>query len=77
MLRSAGFVIVENPEREVYLCRRGQRHYAVERPIWAEATSSVAASTGRDEAMKSNESKPGAWRSDQIRQPEVTPPKEA
>ncbi|RDJ03820.1 TIGR04290 family methyltransferase [Rhizobium grahamii] len=30
MLRSAGFVIEQNPEREVYLCRRGQRHYAVE-----------------------------------------------
>lgn len=30
MLRSAGFVIEANPEREVYLCRRGERHYAVE-----------------------------------------------
>jgi tRNA (mo5U34)-methyltransferase len=32
MLRSAGFVIESNPEREVYLLTRGQRHYAVERP---------------------------------------------
>ncbi|WP_337268232.1 TIGR04290 family methyltransferase [Oryzifoliimicrobium ureilyticus] len=32
MLRSSGFVIDENPEREVYLCRRGKRHYAVEPP---------------------------------------------
>ncbi|OLP50222.1 methyltransferase, TIGR04290 family [Allorhizobium taibaishanense] len=32
MLRSAGFIIEENPEREVYLCRRGARHYAVEPP---------------------------------------------
>lgn len=32
MLRSAGFIIEENPEREVYLCRRGERHYAVEPP---------------------------------------------
>jgi tRNA (mo5U34)-methyltransferase len=32
MLRSAGFVIEANPEREVYLCRRGERHYAVEPP---------------------------------------------
>jgi tRNA (mo5U34)-methyltransferase len=30
MLRSSGFVIEANPEREVYLCRRGERHYAVE-----------------------------------------------
>lgn len=30
MLRSSGFVIEQNPEREVYLCRRGQRHYAAE-----------------------------------------------
>jgi tRNA (mo5U34)-methyltransferase len=30
MLRSAGFSIEASPEREVYLCRRGQRHYAVE-----------------------------------------------
>lgn len=32
MLRSSGFVIAEQPEREVYLCRKGQRHYAVEKP---------------------------------------------
>lgn len=32
MLRSAGFIIQENPEREVYLCRRGKRHYAAEPP---------------------------------------------
>jgi tRNA (mo5U34)-methyltransferase len=32
MLRSSGFTIEMNPEREVYLCRRGQRHYAVEIP---------------------------------------------
>lgn len=32
MLRSSGFVIEKNPEREVYLCRRGERHYAVEPP---------------------------------------------
>jgi tRNA (mo5U34)-methyltransferase len=32
MLRSAGFVITEHPEREVYLCRRGERHYAVQPP---------------------------------------------
>ncbi|WP_420832221.1 TIGR04290 family methyltransferase [Rhizobium cauense] len=32
MLRSSGFVIDVNPEREVYLCHRGQRHYAVEPP---------------------------------------------
>jgi tRNA (mo5U34)-methyltransferase len=30
MLRSSGFEIAANPEREVYLCRRGERHYAVE-----------------------------------------------
>lgn len=30
MLRSAGFDIVAHPEREVYLCQRGKRHYAVE-----------------------------------------------
>jgi tRNA (mo5U34)-methyltransferase len=30
MLRSAGFSIEASPEREVYLCRRSQRHYAVE-----------------------------------------------
>jgi tRNA (mo5U34)-methyltransferase len=32
MLRSSGFVIEANPEREVYLCRRGERHYMVEPP---------------------------------------------
>lgn len=32
MLRSAGFVIHANPEREVYLCGKGQRHYAAEAP---------------------------------------------
>ncbi|KKB12555.1 SAM-dependent methyltransferase [Devosia geojensis] len=32
MLRSAGFVIEANPEREVYLCRRGGRPEAVEPP---------------------------------------------
>lgn len=32
LLRSSGFVIEANPEREVYLCRRGERHYAVEPP---------------------------------------------
>ena len=32
MLRSSGFEIQANPEREVYLCRRGTRHYAVEPP---------------------------------------------
>lgn len=32
MLRSSGFEIEANPEREVYLCRRGERHYAVEPP---------------------------------------------
>ncbi|WP_117192057.1 TIGR04290 family methyltransferase [Rhizobium terrae] len=32
MLSSSGFVIEANPEREVYLCRRGERHYAVEPP---------------------------------------------
>lgn len=32
MLRSAGFVIEQNPEREVYLCRRRERHYAAEKP---------------------------------------------
>lgn len=76
MLRSAGFVIEENPEREVYLCRRGERHYAVERPVWAETTSSVGASRSSNEAMKSNESQAGAWRSDDIRQSAVTPRKE-
>lgn len=32
MLRSSGFEVVVRPEREVYLCRRGQPHYAVEPP---------------------------------------------
>lgn len=32
MLRSSGFVIDARPEREVYLCHRGERHYAVEPP---------------------------------------------
>ncbi|MDP9771286.1 UNVERIFIED_ORG: hypothetical protein QE434_000075 [Rhizobium sp. SORGH_AS 755] len=32
MLRSAGFIIERHPEREVYLCRRGARHYAAEPP---------------------------------------------
>lgn len=32
MLRSSGFLIEANPEREVYMCRRGQRHYAVPPP---------------------------------------------
>ncbi|GLQ55319.1 TIGR04290 family methyltransferase [Devosia nitrariae] len=32
MLRSAGFVIDTNPEREVYLCRRGARPHAIEPP---------------------------------------------
>lgn len=32
MLRSSGFAIEANPEREVYLCRRGERHYMVEPP---------------------------------------------
>jgi tRNA (mo5U34)-methyltransferase len=32
MLRSSGFVIEANPEREVYLCRRGRRPYMVEPP---------------------------------------------
>ncbi|ARQ12302.1 SAM-dependent methyltransferase protein (plasmid) [Rhizobium etli] len=32
MLRSSGFVIEANPEREVYLCRRGRRPYKVEPP---------------------------------------------
>ncbi|MDX3977441.1 TIGR04290 family methyltransferase [Shinella sp.] len=32
MLRSAGFTIEANPEREVYLCRRGPRPYGVEPP---------------------------------------------
>ena len=34
MLRSAGFVIRDHPEREVYLLERGQRHYAVESPTF-------------------------------------------
>ncbi|OHV84931.1 TIGR04290 family methyltransferase [Rhizobium sp. LCM 4573] len=32
MLRSSGFVIEANPEPEVYLCRRGERHYAADPP---------------------------------------------
>lgn len=32
MLRSAGFTLLAHPEREVYLCRRGQRPYATETP---------------------------------------------
>lgn len=32
MLRSSGFVIDAHPEREVFLCHRGERHYAVEVP---------------------------------------------
>jgi tRNA (mo5U34)-methyltransferase len=32
MLRSSGFAIEANPEREVYMCRRGERHYAVPPP---------------------------------------------
>ncbi|AYM66052.1 TIGR04290 family methyltransferase [Agrobacterium fabrum] len=32
ILRSSGFIIERNPEREVYLCRRGARPYAVEPP---------------------------------------------
>lgn len=32
MLRSSGFTIEANPEREVYVCRRGERHYAVDPP---------------------------------------------
>lgn len=32
MLRSSGFSIEAHPEREVYLCRRAQRHYAAEVP---------------------------------------------
>ncbi|CAD7044783.1 TIGR04290 family methyltransferase [Pseudorhizobium endolithicum] len=34
MLRSSGFVILENPEREVYLLGRGERHYGVEPPTF-------------------------------------------
>ena len=32
MLRSAGFVIEQHPEREVYICRRGRRPYGVAPP---------------------------------------------
>jgi len=32
MLRSAGFTIEARPEREVYLCGKGERHYAAEPP---------------------------------------------
>lgn len=32
LLRSAGFRIIAHPEREVYLCKRGDRHYAAEAP---------------------------------------------
>ncbi|MCO6187815.1 TIGR04290 family methyltransferase [Rhizobium sp. L1K21] len=32
MLRSAGFKIEANPEEEVYLCSRGERHFAAEPP---------------------------------------------
>ena len=32
MLRSAGFAVAEHPEREVYLCRRSERPWAVEPP---------------------------------------------
>jgi tRNA (mo5U34)-methyltransferase len=32
MLRSSGFVVIEHPEREVYLCHRGERNDAVEPP---------------------------------------------
>lgn len=32
LLRSAGFVIEDNPEREVFLCRRGERPYGVGSP---------------------------------------------
>lgn len=32
LLRSSGFEIIAQPEREVFLCGRGQRHYAVEPP---------------------------------------------
>jgi tRNA (mo5U34)-methyltransferase len=32
MLRSAGFAIEVHPEREVYLCRRGERGYCVDPP---------------------------------------------
>lgn len=32
MLRSSGFTIEANPEREVYWCGRGERHYAVDAP---------------------------------------------
>ena len=33
LLRSAGFEIEDNPEREVFLCRRGQRPYGVALPL--------------------------------------------
>jgi tRNA (mo5U34)-methyltransferase len=33
MLRSAGFVIEDNPELEVYLCRAGERPAHVELPF--------------------------------------------
>ncbi|WP_309085178.1 TIGR04290 family methyltransferase [Chelativorans sp.] len=32
MLRNSGFVIEEHPEREVYLCRKGERGFAVDPP---------------------------------------------
>jgi len=32
MLRNSGFEIVEHPEREVYLCRRAERGFAVDPP---------------------------------------------
>ncbi len=32
LLRSSGFLIEANPEREVYLCRRGERPYGVGAP---------------------------------------------
>lgn len=32
MLRTAGFRVEKHPEREVYVCRRSERHYAVEKP---------------------------------------------
>lgn len=31
-VRSSGFAVIDHLEREVYLCRRGQRHYAAEPP---------------------------------------------
>jgi tRNA (mo5U34)-methyltransferase len=33
MLRSAGFIICEHPEREVYLCERGKRPQLVDPPL--------------------------------------------